>query len=413
MLKKNLTLLYLVYLTRAGTFLILIPYLAFTLSPEIWGKVAMLLSFMQISITALEFGFGIAGTKSVSEIRSQPSLLFGYLSSALIIQSLIFFLVWGISYSLFRFEYIESFLTFLFLLFSIFFQGLTPLWFLRGVEDLFYVSIFEILGKLFILSFVYLLVNRDQDVIYIFLAFLVGSLFPFVSCFIVARRYVKFNNNLVSSLMVKNVFWDSFPFFVMKFGAILVTAGNSFFLGLFNYSVAAGYFAIVEKLVNGFKNLMLPAWEVIFPRLVLLFKQNKKEALKLKKQTYIIMISISATMSLSLFFLAEFLLVFFVNDNILIHTIPIMKVLCLIPFFSALGNAFGMNYLVLHNKANQFVFSVLFGSIINLTLLIILLEVGLFEAENVAAFSAIIGHFSIAILILYFARRVMIDDKYR
>lgn len=411
MIIKNLSLVYLVYITRAGTFLILIPYMAYVLSPEKWGMVAMLISFMQLGITALEFGFGISGTKSVADIQGQISLLSEYLVNVFIIQIFIFFVISMVAYLLYQMAYIYTVEILILLLISILLQGMIPLWFLRGVEDLLHVSVSEATGKLSILVIVYFLVEDDLDSVNIFRAFLVGSLLPFIFSLWVVRKYIHIRNFLISVSRIKSIFLESFPFFIMRFGAILVTSGNSFFLGLFNHTVAAGYFAIVEKLVNGVKNLMLPAWEVIFPRLIRLFQQDHQKAIKFKKHAYIAMIGFAIFISLVLLIGAELFMSFFVSEDNLQDSVLNLQILSFVPFFSAIGNAFGMNYLVIKNKSKQFVLSVLFGGLINLGLLIVLLYIDVIKAVNAACFSAITGYIFMATFIFYFARNVALNDK--
>jgi len=181
-LRKNLILIYLVFFSRAAVFFLLLPLLIRRLG-EGWGQVAIALSFVQLATTVLEFGFGVSATKSITKNRSSVDYLYQIVRSVTSIQFMLFLLVTLIGIPLIYFPVVQQIDYYLIIALIVLFQGLSPLWFLRGVEDMLLISISEVLSKILVLLVVYFFVINESDVVIVYLSYFIGALIPVLVCY--------------------------------------------------------------------------------------------------------------------------------------------------------------------------------------------------------------------------------------
>ncbi len=403
-LKKNLSLIYLVYFSRAGVFLLLLPLLIRRLD-ESWGIFAVLLSFIQIAATAIEFGFGVSATKDVAMHQKEPVYLSRLLSSVVSVQVLIFFAVVLIGIPILHSLNI-SMSEYVFVLLIILFQGVSPLWFMRGVEDLSYISGLEVLSKTLVLVLVYFGVNGSEDLEFALMIFLMGAVIPTVLGFVyLFRKYTQISQFRLSILDCLEQFQKGGVFFGVRLSGMFVSVGGSLMLGLSGHTLLAGQFAIAERVLSAVRNILFPAWDVIFPKMISLFRENDESVNRFRRISNFALILFSLVTSAFLFVFAPFLAEYFSGKNDE-NIIKILQVMTLVPLFVAVINSLGLSYLVAHDKNFAFLSSIVIGSLFYAVSIVIFIYGGLESLDMLfglaVSYSASLL-FSM-ILVLYFIR---------
>ena len=362
-LKKNLFLIYSVYFSRATVYLLLLPLLIRRLGDD-WGAVAVSLSFIQIAATAIEFGFGVSATKRVARHRSSVSLLGQIIKSVALIQLMLFLVVCLVGIPLIYLPVLQQLENYVFLLLIILFQGISPLWFLRGVEDMLLISISEVISKIAVLALVYLFVREAGDAGNVYKIYFVGAFVPTLLGFIyIFRCYIKNTVSQISITHMRNQFKDGFIFFSVRLSGMFVSVGGSLMLGAAGHIKLAGLFAIAERILAGIRSILLPAWDVIFPKVIALLSDDLASAEKFRKKSIFMMILFSLLTSIALLIFAPYLVHYFSGDANS-SAVFLVQIMSISPLFVSIINSLGLGYLVSHDRDTVFMLSIVSGFII-------------------------------------------------
>jgi polysaccharide transporter, PST family len=405
-LKNNLILIYLVYFSRASVYLLLLPLLIRRLD-EGWAQVAVVLSFIQLSVTAIEFGFGVSSTRSVSKNMGSIVFLKKILYSVLSLQCVLFIGVALVSIPLIYFSVIQNISHFILVLLVIFFQGITPIWFLKGIEDLKLVTISEVVSKVIVLILVYFLVKDSNDIGVVYLSYLVGAIIPVATSYVyIYNRYIIGVKSSLTFSTILSQAQEGFLFFGVRLSGMFVGVGGSLVLGATGHIKLAGTFAIVERILSGVRNILMPAWDVLFPRLVSLISKNNDMAEIFKKRSTIIMVFFSLLVSMSLFIFSSTIVQYFTNrEDEAIKSI--LQTMAIVPLLVSVINSFGLSYLVSHGRDRLFLFSIFSGAF----LYIIFLGFFISEDLELLAYAYNVSLALSMILVIFFTSRNYVQKK--
>jgi|GEM_PF-2697855 len=356
--KKNLLLIYLVYFSRASVLLLLLPLLIRRLGDH-WGTFATLLSFIQLSTTVIEYGFGVTGTKSIAQGEDRAKTVVSIFSAQLflffVISLLSIPLLWALKLTVG--EHVLA-------LGIVFFMGASPLWFFRGVENIFWMSFFEVFSKIIVLLTIYFFVERADDFVIAVQAYFLGAVIPFlVGLYLIINKYdVSFKKTSLTSAIKENL-KNGVYFFGVRVSGILLSVGGSLITGLLGNPLLAGEFAIAERSISAVRSILFPAWDVVFPRIIALFSKDKEGSHQFRLASNTAMTLFAFASSAGLFFYSSEIVKFFSGeiDNQIVLFVQIMS---LSPVLVSLINGLGLSYLVPSDMSKQFFISILIGSII-------------------------------------------------
>lgn len=164
------------------------PFLFRVLGVERWGLVTFGYSLMQYFVMFTDFGFNLSATKYISEHRNDLQKINSYLNSAMIGR----FILCGISLAILLalISYFDKFSTesiFYLLYFGIILGNVMfPMWFFQGMENMKYITVFNIVAKS--LSFIpfFIFIRKPEDYIYVPIFYSIGFVLAgIVSLFIV------------------------------------------------------------------------------------------------------------------------------------------------------------------------------------------------------------------------------------
>ena len=145
--------------------LISFPFLFRVLGVERWGLVTFGYSLMQYFVMFTDFGFNLSATKYISQHRSDPKAINDYLNSAmtgrflLCLVSLLILLILIGGFDKFRTDALFYLLYFGIIIGNVMF----PMWFFQGMENMKYITVFNIIAKS--LSFIpfFIFIRKPED----------------------------------------------------------------------------------------------------------------------------------------------------------------------------------------------------------------------------------------------------------
>lgn len=330
------------------------PFLFRVLGVERWGLVTFGYSLMQYFVMFTDFGFNLSATKYISEHRNDLQKINSYLNSAMIGR----FILCGISLAILLalISYFDKFSTesiFYLLYFGIISGNVMfPMWFFQGMENMKYITVFNIVAKS--LSFIpfFIFIRKPEDYIYVPIFYSIGFVLAgIVSLFIV---YFKMGMKwyFTSISQISSSLKDSSAYFLARASTSLFTTSNSFLLGLVCGNTMVGYYSAAEKLYQAYNQLLSPFTGVLFPHIA-----KSRDVLFFKKIFYRITFTNLFCVAAALL-LASYVLdiVYGTADPNILEVFRILVTACFVtipsmllgyPFLAAMGHPLYTNYTVM------------------------------------------------------------------
>lgn len=249
--------------------LITYPYLFRILGVERWGLVSFAYAMVLYFSMFTEFGFNLSATKYISENRSDLKKVNTYLNSAMlcrIILCLICFLILLVLIlTVNRFK-AESLFYMLFF-FVVIGNTMFPLWFFQGMENMKYITVFNLTAKS--ISFIpfFIFIKDPQDYIYVPVFYSLGYISAGIVSLYFVYKTLQMKWFYTSWKQVKFCMADSFTYFLSRASVSLYTTSSLIIIGFVGGNVAAGYYSAAEKLYQAYNQMLTPFSGVLFPHM--------------------------------------------------------------------------------------------------------------------------------------------------
>lgn len=351
--------------------LLVLPYLTRVLGVERFGQIAFAQALIAYFAMLVNFGFGFSATRQVAAERDDPAKLQAVFSQVIWAKVLLAVISFGLMVL-----FVETqphrrsqFGLYLACYTLVIGSVLGPEWFFQGIEKMKYITVLGLLSRAAATIMVFAIVRRASD--YIWVPVLNG--FGNIAGACAGHWTIRKNFGVrVSSPDFKGIRaqliegWDNFLSSVF---ISLYTTTNAFVLGLMTNATEVGYYSAAERVAGGIRSLWGPVPQVLFPRFVRLFAQDRKRG---KRQLRIaVVIAGCATLLLSIAgcLISPFLVRYYLGARFL-PSIPVVQILVFNAFAIGVNNMLGEQGLIA-NRMYVTVRNIVLGSgLLNLALLI-------------------------------------------
>ena len=151
----------------------------------------------------------------------------------------------------------------------------------------------------------------------------------------------------------------------------LCAASCLFVVGLCTNNVVVGYFGAADKLLTAVKGLISPIAQCIYPRVSAIANESKERALAFLHKSLLWMGGVALAASLCLFVFAGPVVHLILGDKFAQAT-SIVRIMSLIPFFSALSNVFGVQTMLAFGMKEAYSRIIVTAAILNPVLVAII-----------------------------------------
>ncbi|WP_431427648.1 oligosaccharide flippase family protein [Bacteroides hominis] len=250
--------------------LISYPYLIRVLGFNTYGHVVFAQTTVAYFSIIINYGFNISATKDIAENRDDPERMSVILSSVVLTK----FFIWAILLFclviliFFVSPFKENKLLYLFSYGACFNELLFQQFFFQGVEKMRYITIVNVISRLFCFILLFFVITEESDYLYVPLLNSLGALLGGSITFYIIICKESISLHFESFQNIKKVFVESTPFFVSRFSSVVVNRTNTMFIGAFiGYSEVA-YYDLAQKILSV---LLIPfdiVNQVIYPYVV-------------------------------------------------------------------------------------------------------------------------------------------------
>ncbi|MDO5851768.1 MAG: flippase [Methanobacteriaceae archaeon] len=357
--------------------LITLPYLAFVLGPDRFGLTQYAISVVTYFQFLTDYGFNLSATREIS-INKESKHVNHIFSNVMLIKLILcvisFIILTILVFGINRFtqDWFIYYLSFGLVIGYMLF----PTWFFQGMEDMKYITIINILGKVIFTVLIFLFVKTSGDYLLVPLFNSLG--FIIVGIIGIITAIVKFNIKLVRPTLteLKYHLIEGWHVFISTIAINLYTTTNTFLLGLLTNNTLVGYYSIAEKIILAVNGLITPISQALYPFVSRLTVNDKENSLIFIRKIVKIISVIGFIFSLGIFLFAEPII------NLLFGTayadsIRILKILSFIPLIVSLSTVFGVQIMLTFNYKKAFSSILIIAGVINVimgTLLILSIQ---------------------------------------
>ena len=326
--------------------LVTMPYLARVIGVEGFGKIAFASAIMVWLQTIADWGFNFTATRDVAQNREDSQKVSEIFSNvlwarcALMLISFFFLVLLVIAFPKFRDNIDILLVSFLMVPGHILF----PDWFFQAMERMKYITILNVVSKLFFTVAVFVFIKEKSDYIlqplFTSLGFVVSGVIAFY--YILVKWQVKLLKPSLGNIVL--TIRKSTDVFLNNLMPNLYNSFSMVLLGFFGGEVANGKLDAGTKFVNIAQQFLSVLSRAFFP-----FLSRKLD----KHQFYArVNLALSLCMSLLLFLFAPLIIDWFFTDEF-VDSIIVLRIMSISIVFLALTNIYGTNYMIIAGYERQ------------------------------------------------------------
>lgn len=383
--------------------LITLPYLVRVLEPIGYGTLGFSLAIIQYFIVTVNFGFDLSATQKIAQSHNDKffiSSIYWNVTAARLLISIV-----GLAVLLILSNFVLSLGAILPILLcaylSVLGAALFPQWLFQGKEQLGTISLIRILLQSLSIPFLFIFVNKTEDVWIAALISSLPSLFIviFSSYIILKRRWIVWQSPSFNG--IKNELEDGWHIFLSTAAVSLYTTSTTVILGVIAGPVSVGIYVSANKLLQAALGICSPISASFYPRINNLMSKSKDEALAMIRYLMKIQTILTCSISVGLFIFAPLVieLLFGLEYE---RSSTILRIMSVLPIIAGFSNVFGVQVLLTHGYKKEFSKSLMFSALISFVTLIPLCY--LLNSEG-AAISVVITELTAALLMFYTIRK--------
>ena len=347
-LKKNLSYLFILQNFNYIIPLLLLPYLTHTLGAENFGKITFVQAFITYFILITDFGFNTSATQDIVCTRKDKAALSKVFWSITITKSLLGFaslivlLILMLIVPKLQQMYVLFFIASTAILSTILF----PVWLFQGLEKMSYITLFNVIPKVFVLIFTFVFVRLKSDFALALFIQSLGTLLSSLACaiFIFNQKIVQLyypNNSDIKSTIV-----ESWHIFASSLATNIYTTTNTVVLGFLSSNTTVGIFSASEKIIRSIISLFSSISQVTFPRINTYYQDSIEKALNFGNKVLKFTFFSTFVIGILLFIGAPLIVKILFGVNQFAEVIIILRISSFIPCLATCNGILATNFLI-------------------------------------------------------------------
>ena len=382
--------------------LITLPYILRIVGPANYGVYSFVYVTIQYVLIVSSYGFDFSATKQISQHRNDEVEV-NKIFNAVIITKLILSLFGILILLTFSPLFIRSKDNYLLLLYGVgivFGDIFIPVWLFQGLEKMRYLTLVNVISKLFFTLLIFIVVKKGSDYKYILLLNSLGYIIAGIfSTFIVIKAFhIRFMRPVKKDVIFQ--LKDGLAVFGSTLGMNFYRNSNVFILRFFVNDSMVGIYAAAEKVIKAIQGIASPMVQALFPHFGFRFKtmsekDNVSTLFRVTKLFSVLLLIIA----LSTFLFSPYIIRFFGGKEF-IESIPLVKIMSLVIFFGGINYLLGIVGLINLNKQTAFFITVTLSGIVSMFFLVIFgFKLGIYAAAWSKVISEIILFLSFSFIL--------------
>lgn len=381
---KNFSYLTILQITTILAPLVTYPYLIRILGDITFGKVIWAYSITQISITIINFGFNITGTKEIAESQNNNTkigtiaLNIYIIKISIFLLGLIIILILNNSVELFIENSSLVLISYLIVIGEVF----VPIWYFQGLEKMRFITYINGGSKILSMILIFVIIQNSSDFLLVPLiqlaAAIIASMVSLYWLYKIDR--ISIGSFSKESLIFK--FKEGLQFFASRFSSVIIDKSNIFIIQAFFGFSDVTYYDTATKIMNLFKIPYDLLNQTFFPTIV------KSKNMKIVRMI-LKLISLTGLLTLVFFYYFGDYLFSLVYGEYSEFGVQILKTLIIIAPLTGLGYFLGNTTLVVFGYYAKFNKSIIYAMIFYISSISLLIFSDYLNLVNIALISVL------------------------
>ncbi|MFB9995362.1 oligosaccharide flippase family protein [Deinococcus oregonensis] len=394
-LLRNAGSLYIIRIFSLILPLISLPILTLRMSQVDFGHVLFTQSLTSWLLIILDFGFIYTATRAIATSRGDMGKVISTIMGSKLILLIVYFLFSALCYMALP-QLKQNPLIACGFLFSVAFQGFTPIWYFQGIEKMYIYATIDFLGRLslLILTVVFVTGPAAAD-LYALINAVVSLSILLITCrTMYSTQKVEVVDFKSSLLFIRS----SFPMFLTRVGSSIYTFAPTIFAGLILGPHAVAIYGGADRLYRAASSFISPVSDAIFPRVSALAHSDPVRYRVWIQRSFLLLMSVSMLIFLGIEVIAPTIVRLVLGNQYSLSS-DVLRTLALSIPAIGLGTFLGVNFLIPEGRDRVFTIIVVFSGFLGLSLIYFIPSIYGF------AISVVATEWLVAILCLVFSIR--------
>ncbi|WP_155641185.1 flippase [Heyndrickxia coagulans] len=331
--------------------ILLVPYLVNVLGSATFGSMSLALSISYLGATITNYGFDLTATRNISIAKGNKkavSKIFSTVLTAKITLLIICFLIMNLMIffvSSYQSDWKSYYASFLYVVGS----ALFPIWLFQGIEKMKYITMLNIIPKIFLTLLIFILVKDKNDIVTAVILQSIPLLISGILGIFVSIKILKVNYKYPNLSEVISCFKDGWSVFISSFMTYILASSGVLVLGLFASREIVGIYSAIEKLIKAIIGLFSPFFQALFPLVSEKFNQNEKKGLDFLVKISSFIMPLTILLTIIIFTFSKLILLLMYGENYIEYK-NVLRVFLIWFLLSVLNNFIGIQYLIASGK---------------------------------------------------------------
>ena len=327
---------------------ITLPYLFRVLGLEKYGLTELARAISVYFLMLTDYGFSLSATQEISVHRDDPKRVSEVFSAVLLLKFLLLVLSLALLSLLvlavprLRADWPVYYLSFG----NVIGMWLFPIWLFQGLERMKYIPMLSVTAKTLYIVLIFSLIHGPADYLYAPLLQSASAILIGLAGLVLALVKFRVRFRLPSVGVLRYEFVNGWHLFLSKTAITFYTASNVVILGLFTDNTFVAYYAAGDKIIRALTDgLHIPLSQAIFPHIGRLASQSRPAALRFAGRVARLLSLATLAISVTAFVAAPWIARIVLGHNAG-GSVPVIRILSLLPLVVGLSNIFGTQIMV-------------------------------------------------------------------
>lgn len=385
------------------------PYLTRVLQVEMFGAIVFVQGIINYFVLFTDYGFNLLGPKEIAQNddistrgRVFVNIFFSKILILLIVSVIFIISIYGLKNTL-----ILDVWLYLVVYITVVGNVIFPVWFFQGIQEMRYITIVNVIARLFSIVCIFYFVKEPKDYL---LAALFQAIVPLIGGICSWIILIKKFPEVLCLPNIKDILrtlQDGWNIFISTVAINLYTASNIVFLGIFTDPITVGYFSASKKIVDNVQQLLGTVSQAIYPHISKLVKESPQNVKPFLKKVILLLGGGNLLLSLFIFIFAKSIV------NILLgngyeESVILLRIMAFLPFIVAMSNVFGIQIMLPYGMQNAFSKILICAAILNTCIVIPLI---LLYQDIGVSISIVMTECFVTVVMFYVIKKIIFGGK--
>lgn len=384
---------------------LLVPYLLRVLGPTSYGAVAFMQGVVGYFSLFVNYGFNMTAPRDLAQAEEKDisrlfSMYFWAKFFLFLVATAVFFIGYGV---LCMFYPVKMDWSLFFAVYtSVFGVVMFPVWYFQGIQQMRYITILNLSGRILAVMLLFLLVRSPEDYVW---AALLQSCTPLVAGVLCWKFIYNIHPGILKGPVwsdLREAYRKGWQIFLSTVVINLYTTSDVVILGLLTNDTIVGYYSGADKLINCVKRIISSVNDAVYPYISRVLQESRERGFYFLRRQLLVYTVCGVVGGAVLYVISPWGVPFLLGERY-IDSIGPLQIMAFVPLVVAMSNVMGYETMLPLGMEKIYSRVLISASILNLAIIFPLISWG--GAEGTACAMLVTETFVTAVMAAILWRR--------